>query len=155
MKTAIKIFLILGMIVGATFSLICLFGILIVPFPLNLLYIILAIYGLVPFTIDLVARKKLEKASSKNELTVISILVLLFGGLIAGILMLVASEEDLIGYKTKNLYEEHHQKETLNQSLSIDNLESELNKLKKLHDNGTLTDEEYEEARKKIINKNL
>ena len=155
MKTAIKIFLILGMIVGATFSLICLFGILIVPFPLNLLYIIYAVIGLVPFVIDLLAWKKLEKASSKNELTVISILVLLFGGLIAGILMLVASEEDLIGYKIKDLYEEHQQKETLNQSLSIDNLESELNKLKKLHDNGTLTDEEYEEARKKIINKNL
>lgn len=69
MKTAAKVFIILGMIVGC--------------------------WMIVPLIVGGFALSKLNKATSKSDLTVNAVLVLLFCNLIGGILMLCLSDEDL------------------------------------------------------------
>lgn len=69
MKTAAKVFIILGMIIE---------GILIIP-----------------IIIGALALKKLNSATSKSELTAMGVLTLLFVNLIGGILMLCLSDDDL------------------------------------------------------------
>lgn len=69
MKTAAKVFIILGMIAGC--------------------------WLIVPLIVGGFALSKLNKATSKSDLTVNAVLVLLFCNLIGGILMLCLSDEDL------------------------------------------------------------
>lgn len=69
MKTAAKVFIIIGMIYS---------GLLIFP-------IIIGIFAL----------KRIENASTKDELTTYGILVLIFVNLLGGIFMLCIKEEDL------------------------------------------------------------
>lgn len=69
MKTAAKVFIVIGMIVQ---------GILIVP-----------------IIVGAIALKKLNTATTKSELTGIGVATLLFCNLIGGILLLCMSDEDL------------------------------------------------------------
>ncbi len=69
MKTAAKVFIILGMIAG--------------------------FWMILPLIFGGIALSKLNKAQSKSELTGISVCVLLFVNLIAGILMLCMKDSDL------------------------------------------------------------
>lgn len=70
MKTAAKVFTIIGMVVG--------------------------FWTIIPLIVGIIALKKLNKATSKSELTGIAICNLLFCNLIGGILMLCLKDEDLV-----------------------------------------------------------
>ena len=69
MKTAAKVFIILGMI--------------------------FSFYMILPLIFGFIALKKLKTATKRDELTVIAILTLLFCNVIGGILMLCLKDEDL------------------------------------------------------------
>ncbi len=69
MKTAAKVFIILGMICG--------------------------FWTILPLIFGIIALKKLKTATTKDELTTTAILTLLFCNLIGGILMLCLKDEDL------------------------------------------------------------
>lgn len=69
MKTAAKVFIIIGMVVG--------------------------FWSILPLIFGGLALKKLKTATTKSELTVNAILVLLFCNVIGGILMLCMKDEDL------------------------------------------------------------
>lgn len=69
MKTAAKVFIILGMVFG--------------------------FWMIVPLIVGIIALNKLNNAKSKSELTVVAICTLLFVNLIAGILMLCINDEQL------------------------------------------------------------
>ena len=68
MKTAAKIFTIIGMVCGALF--------------------------IVPLVVGALALSKMKKATCKKDLTVWAILNLLFCNLIGGVLMLCLKDED-------------------------------------------------------------
>lgn len=68
MKTAAKVFIILGMI--------CTF------------------YLIIPLIVGFIALKKLKTATSKQELTGIAVVTLIFCSLIGGILMLCLNDKD-------------------------------------------------------------
>jgi len=69
MKTAAKVLIIISMVCG--------------------------FWMIIPLIVGAIALKKLNTASSKNELTGIAVCTLLFCSLIAGILMLCLKDEDL------------------------------------------------------------
>ena len=69
MKTAAKVFIILGMICG--------------------------FYTILPLIFGFIALKKLKNATKKDELTVTAILTLIFCSLIGGVLMLCLKDQDL------------------------------------------------------------
>ena len=69
MKTAAKVFIILGMIFG--------------------------FYTILPLIFGFIALKKLKTATKKDELTVTAILTLIFCSLIGGVLMLCLKDQDL------------------------------------------------------------
>lgn len=149
MVKAAKVFLILGMVgsaIGALAMLIMGIITAIAVDPMGgILLIIYTFILLVPFVIDYVGYKKINNATRAKELTTIGILTLIFGGIIPGILILLIKDEDL-GVST------YVKKET---KPTADSLEKELKDLNTLKDNGVITQEEYESARKKIIDKNL
>lgn len=149
MVKAAKVFLILGMVgsaIGALAMLIMGIITAIAVDPIGgILLIIYTFILLVPFVIDYVGYKKINNATRAKELTTIGILTLIFGGIIPGILILLIKDEDL-GVST------YVKKET---KPTADSLEKELKDLNTLKDNGVITQEEYESARKKIIDKNL
>lgn len=149
MKTAAKVFLILGIIgssIGAFIIFISMFFAIAAAGPMALLFLLYILIALVPGAIDAVALKKLNKAKTKSELTGISIAVLILGGTIPGILMLCLDEKDFDGYEETSDSSSSKKKEN-----NLGNLEAKLEELKKLHDNGTLSDDEYASARKRII----
>ena len=125
MKTAIKVFLYLGIILSGLSA-----GIMLimsfVAMPATLVYLLSVCFCAIPITVDVIALKKLDNCSSKSELLGISICVLIFGGLIAGILMLCASEEDLCGYSKKV---SKTPESTTQESDKTEDLEKELTKL--------------------------
>lgn len=149
MAKAAKVFLILGMVGSAVGALAMLIMGIITAIAVDLMGgILLIIYTfilLVPFVIDYVGYKKINNATRAKELTTIGILTLIFGGIIPGILILLIKDEDL-GDST---YVKKEAKPT------PDSLEKELKDLNTLKDNGVITEEEYQSARKKIIDKNL
>ena len=149
MVKAAKVFLILGMVgsaIGALAMLIMGIITVIAVDPIGgILLIIYTFILLVPFVIDYVGYKKINNATRAKELTTIGILTLIFGGIIPGILILLIKDEDL-GDST------YVKKET---KPTPDSLEKELKDLNTLKDNGVITEEEYQSARKKIIDKNL
>ena len=150
MKTAIKVFLYLGIIVGAIGAGVAFISSFL-ALPVSLGYLVSVVGCLIPVIVDSIALKKLKVANSKSELTGISVIVLIFGGIIAGILMLVASEDDLLSFNesrvaTPKVDEAKEEKKT-------EDLEEELNKLKDLKEAGTITEEEYDTLRAKAVEK--
>ena len=153
MKTAAKVFLILGIVgfsIAAFIIFISMFFAIAGAGPLALVFLLYILIALVPVAIDAVALKKLNKAKTKSELTGISIAVLIFGGMIPGILMLCLDEKDFDGYEETSASSSSKKKVN-----NPENLEAKLEELKKLHDNGTLSDDEYASARKKIIDESF
>lgn len=73
MKTAAKIFIIIGMIVG--------------------------FWSILPLIFGFIALKKLKTAKKKEELTVTAILTLLFCNILGGIFMLLIKDEELVEAK--------------------------------------------------------
>ena len=80
MKTAAKVFIILGMV--------------------------LQCWMIFPLIIGIIALKKMKKATSKSELTVIAILTLLFCNTIGGILMLCLPESEFAAAPAPELPQE-------------------------------------------------
>lgn len=153
MKTAAKVFLILGIVgfsIAAFIIFISMFFAIAGAGPLALVFLLYILIALVPVAIDAVALKKLNKAKTKSELTGISIAVLILGGMIPGILMLCLDEKDFDGYEETSASSSSKKKVN-----NPENLEAKLEELKKLHDNGTLSDDEYASARKKIIDESF
>lgn len=69
MKTAAKVFIIIGMVCGCV--------------------------AIFPIIVGAIALKKLKTAQTKSDLTVMGIVTLLFCNVIGGILMLLIKDEDL------------------------------------------------------------
>ena len=145
MRTVIKVFfyiyIILFSFLAALFLVLALF-----PIPYAFLLFIYVLIFLIPVIVDVIGLKKLNNAVSKDELLAISIVVLIFGGLIPGILMLCANEDDLLGIKRTQVKTTQTIKEDKKEDIT-----TKLEKLKKLKDNGTITENEFNELRKQVI----
>ena len=130
MKDAAKVFIIIGMV--------------------------FTFYLIVPIIVGIIAISKMDKAYYKSDLTAISIITLLFCSLVGGICMLCISDEEFKGGKNrfaKENIEKTSTGEYVN-SLMLDFYNSEaLERLKKMLDDGIITKEEYNEKRKKYIEK--
>ena len=151
MRTIIKVFLYLP-IIGCGIGLISILISSFVYIPASLVTLIAVPFICVPIVVDAIALKKLDNAESKEELTGISIAVLILGGLIPGILMLCASEDELILGGSKKEKESDKRSEEKEEN-KVSDLENELEKLKRIRDNGDMSEEEYDEARKKAIDR--
>ena len=111
-------------------------------------FIILSMIGLcfliVPIIVGAIALHKLEKATSKNDLIVIGVLTILFCSVIGGILMLCMSEDELLSNRHVVAIEKKNAESTSDLITKIDHL-------KKLKDDGVISEEEYQKAKTKII----
>ena len=110
MKTATKIFIILGMIMGCV-----------------LIY---------PVIVGVIALMKLDKATSKKELRLISVLTIIFSSQIGGVLMLLLTEEQLNGD---------------NKEYSNGVKYQELEKLKSLYDSNAINEDEFLSLKEKAL----
>ena len=88
--------------------------------------------------------RKMENAKSKDELFSISIICLIFCSIVSGIILLCLDE---------NEFEEGKKIESGVSNLEA--LETKLNKLKSLKESGAISEEEYNELRKRTIEKEL
>lgn len=88
--------------------------------------------------------RKMENAKSKDELFSISIICLIFCSIVSGIILLCLDE---------NEFEEGKKIESGVSNLEA--LETKLNKLKSLKESGAISEEEYNELRKRTIDKEL
>ncbi len=124
MKTAAKVFIILGMIFG--------------------------FFMIFPIVIGIFALKKLEEGK-KEELLLWSILTLFLCSFLGGIFMLIyyfQQNPETINNITNNQNNENQQNNN-----SADSLEKDLDKLNDLKNKGLITEEEYESARKATFEK--
>lgn len=121
MKTAAKVFIILG--------------------------IVFTFYLIVPLIIGVIALNKLENVQNKDELTGIAICTLLFCSLLGGIFMLCIPDTEFnstIGATNGNFEQPREDKR-------FSDVTKNLSQLKKLLDDGIITQDIYEEKRKKYI----
>lgn len=132
MKTAIKIFLILGIIQGAGCASM---GVAAVREPA---YIVFAIFGLIIVAMNVAVLVRFNK---KKPSTGECIAVLILGNLIAGILLLCCSDKDWYGTAS----DQTHQPQL--------NTADELMKFKELFDSGAITQQEYEYKKQQLLGK--
>lgn len=118
MKQASKVFIILGMVIGCIL--------------------------IVPIIVGAIALGKLEKAKTKDDLTTVAIITLLFCNLLGGIFMLMIENEELKGNKSLPWVETE-------EALDIENAFERLRRLKLLFDCGAITQEEFESKRVKYL----
>lgn len=121
MKTAAKVFIILG--------------------------IVFTFYLIVPLIIGVIALNKLENVQNKDKLTGIAICTLLFCSLLGGIFMLCIPDTEFnstIGATNGNFEQPREDKR-------FSDVTKNLSQLKKLLDDGIITQDIYEEKRKKYI----
>lgn len=147
MKSLAKVFLILSSIgfgIGALTGLISSFMAL--PGSLALLYIVVILS--IPTVINILTFRKLCVARSKREITGYAVASLILGGFLGGLLILCMDESYFSGVNAISKVE-------VSKELNANTLEKDLTKLKELRDNGTLSEEEYAEARKKAIDKSV
>ena len=85
---------------------------------------------------------------TKKEIKPLAIATLILGGFIGGLLVLCMDESDFSDNSAIKY-------ETASKQVNAESLEKNLQKLKELRDNGTLSEEEYAEARKKAIDKSI
>ena len=157
MKTASKVFIILGIITGGLlcgistiYLLIYSSGIYalaldIIGFRATFYAVCLSmlLFGIAMLITGSVSLRRLSYATSKNELILTSVCCLLFCNMIAGILMLCLKDSDL----NNNTNQITDNKES--HSITT-NLES-LKQLKELKDNGTIT-EEFNKMKADLLN---
>ena len=139
MKTAAKIFIIIGMVCG--------------------------FWCIAPLIVGFFALDKLESARTKNELAGMAICTLLLCNTIAGILMLCMPESELAGngdsfnqqpeqnsYSGQNAQKVEPQPKPQAKE-GEDEIVANLDKLKRMKEQGILNDEEYEKLRKREVDK--
>ena len=129
---AIKFFIILGMILGAIF--------------------------IIPIIVGAISLNRLNKATNREEIKGVAICTLLFCSLIAGILMLCLTEND---FEQKNglSIEEQRMVDSFKEAMDeiyeedspVENIPLKIREIKKLYDDGLITDKEYNQKRKKYI----
>ncbi len=93
--------------------------------------------------------KRLENCKNKDDMLVISIVCLIFCSIIAGIILLLMDEKEF------NIGNEVKKDETKEEKAGISSLEKKINDLKRLKENGLITESEYEALRKKTISEEL
>ncbi len=135
MKTAAKVFIIIGMVIGFWMILPLIFG------------------GL--------AISKINSATQKEELVGFGVCALLFCSMIGGILMLCIPESELNpatansaptnSAPIQNNYIANTKDKT--SKSDVENVADSLTKLKNLRDAGTISDEEFERTKKDLLNK--
>lgn len=126
MKTAAKVFIILGMIFGCI--------------------------AILPLIVGGIGLSKLNSAKDRSELVGIGVCVLLFCSLLGGIFMLCIPNEQLAGAGEQNqqVVVDVHPTQT---KQSDDDATEKLAKLKNLKDSGAISDEEFERMKKDILAK--
>ena len=112
MKTTIKVFIILGMI--------------------------FAFYLIFPIVVGIFALKALNEARNAKDLTTMGVLTLIFCNAIAGILMLLIKDEDLLSNECESIED---------RKVSDDSVYQSLIQLKKLFDDHIITEEEFEQKK--------
>lgn len=126
MKTAAKVFIILGMIFGCI--------------------------AILPLIVGGIGLSKINSAKDRSELVGIGVCVLLFCSLLGGIFMLCIPNEQLAGADEQNqqVVVDVHPTQT---KQSDDDATEKLAKLKNLKDSGAISDEEFERMKKDILAK--
>lgn len=126
MKTAAKVFIILGMIFGCI--------------------------AILPLIVGGIGLSKINSAKDRSELVGIGVCVLLFCSLLGGIFMLCIPNEQLAGAGEQNqqVVVDVHPTQT---KQSDDDATEKLAKLKNLKDSGAISDEEFERMKKDILAK--
>lgn len=126
MKTAAKVFIILGMIFGCI--------------------------AILPLIVGGIGLSKINSAKDRSELVGIGVCVLLFCSLLGGIFMLCIPNEQLAGAGEQNqqVVVDVHPTQT---KQSDDDVAEKLAKLKNLKDSGAISDEEFERMKKDILAK--
>ena len=126
MKTAAKVFIILGMIFGCI--------------------------AILPPIVGGIGLSKINSAKDRSELVGMGVCVLLFCSLLGGIFMLCIPNEQLAGAGEQNqqVVVNVHPTQT---KQSDDDATEKLAKLKNLKDSGAISDEEFERMKKDILAK--
>ena len=126
MKTAAKVFIILGMIFGCI--------------------------AILPLIVGGIGLSKINSAKDRSELVGMGVCVLLFCSLLGGIFMLCIPNEQLAGAGEQNqqVVVDVHPTQT---KQSDDDVAEKLAKLKNLKDSGAISDEEFERMKKDILAK--
>lgn len=129
---AIKFFIILGMVLGVIF--------------------------IFPVIVGAITLNRINNATKKEDIKGVAICTLLFCSLIAGILMLCLTEEDFerkIGLSKeeqrlvesfKDAIDEIYEEENVDENIPL-----KIREIKKLYDDGLITEKEYIQKRKKYI----
>ena len=141
MKNAAKILLYIGIglfgLIGLIYFVLSFCGI-----PASLLYLIFVAYAIcIGIILPIYALRRIDTAKSKKDLQVWGIIILIFSNLVAGILILLIDDEELNGNAINNI----------NKQITTDELSSRLEKLHRIKEEQNLTDEEYNELKKKVI----
>lgn len=129
MKTAAKIFIWIGMIFGAI--------------------------GIIPLVIGIFALKKINSAKTKDDLTGWGIATVIFCSTLGGILMLCIPENELDGADVKGNNTVVVEGRTVQKQDTTKTAEEELAKAKALYEQGILSETEYSDIRKSVIEKYL
>lgn len=132
MKTAAKVFIILGMIFGCI--------------------------AILPLIVGGIGLSKINSAKDRSELVGIGVCVLLFCSLLGGIFMLCIPNEQLAGAdagagagaQNQQVVVDVHPTQT---KQTDDDATEKLAKLKNLKDSGAISDEEFERMKKDILAK--
>ena len=141
MKNAAKILLYIGIglfgFIGFIYLILSFCGI-----PASLLFLIFVAYAIcIGIILPIYALKRIDTAKSKKDLQVWGIIILIFSNLVAGILILLIDDEELNRKAINNS----------NKQITTDELSDRLEKLRRIKEEQNLTDEEYNELKKKVI----
>ena len=141
MKNAAKILLYIGIGLFGFIGLIY-FVLSFCVIPASLLYLIFVAYAIcIGIILPIYALKRIDTAKSKKDLQVWGIIILIFSNLVAGILILLIDDEELNGKAINNSKKQ----------ITTDELSNRLEKLRRIKEEQNLTDEEYNELKKKVI----
>lgn len=141
MKNAAKILLYIGIglfgFIGFIYFILSFCGI-----PASLLFLIFVAYAIcIGIILPIYALKRIDTAKSKKDLQVWGIIILIFSNLVAGILILLIDDEEFNRKAINNS----------NKQITTDELSNRLEKLRRIKEEQNLTDEEYNELKKKVI----
>lgn len=170
MKTAAKVFLILSMIGAGLEVLLAIFFFALGPAmaetvadsqtPADMIRTIYIVYAIVllisaavVFGVAFGAYRALNSAVSHSDLIGWGIAAIIFCGIIPGVLLLCIRDEDLdTGYSSNSRdYKAGSFGNDWDDQGGKTDLQKKLEELKKLHDSGQITDEEYEKARQQAL----
>ncbi len=112
---------------------------------------IIQFYMIYPIVFGILALKKLDSFKDRDELIKYSVLTMVFCSLAGGIVMLFMNEE-----KKPSTNNDNTNKEVVEGEATIQNtltMEEELLNAKRLFEEGTISEADYNEIKSKIINK--